>query len=599
MTSDEAPCGRQRKSISHDDRSAGTKACANWDGRYAGSDRRGCSMRSEPVPHWGERAAGAPVRRRYSRSRPQWQRVSSSHSSPSLPAHCQNTACLYAFTHIIQHRAGDIDAGRSDAVAKLHGGIDLVDEQAALAVFQHINGQDTAANRLRRSHTQFVEFGCDGAVAGGRAARRVGDPVRAVAIDGADGALADDEGADVAQGLIDILLNIMDVVLVRAKRLLMFQHSLRRVAVVDARQQTPPRAGNGLKHCRIAQRFDAAQGRFGREGQQRARHRHPGAPQRQGGQQLIVAGGSDGGSIENRHAPAFQHVEHRQAPRLADAATQHGVECPPAFIGPRQIEQQFAIVDYFVGDAALLHGREKQLLFHANARGQNRQMHRLTLPSLPQPAARAQAVAFQRSRLPVPRYNRGNTRSRPPAHRSIQFRPHTQDTAPRSCSSFCFDRAYSSTFANKNALRPRRDEERHLLSWYHPHSLPPHDGQPRRKDYRNSPYAPANGGEPAQVYSHHSGDFCWRPTGLFSRRGTYGLRSSRPLSACPASRYSSHHRFCAMQWCFVSQGRGQIKTPFILIRTKSAKYRRFGLLVVPPSFAIASQQTASAGHDCS
>lgn len=36
--------------------------------------------------------------------------------------------------------------------------------------------------------------------------------------------------------------------------------------------------------------------------------------------------------------------------------------------------------------------------------------------------------------------------------------------------------------------------------------------------------------------------------------------------------------------------RGQIKTPFILTRTKSAKHRIFGLLVVPPSFAIASRQ---------
>src|SRR5579884_4126095 len=113
--------------------------------------------------------------------------------------------------------------------------------------------------------------------------------------------------------------------------------------------------------------------------------------------------------------------------------------------------------------------------------------------------------------------------------------------------------------ANKNALHPRWDEERHLLSWYHPHSPPSHDGQPRCKDYRNSPYAPANGGEPAQVYSHPQGDFCWQPTGLYSRRGTYGLRSSRPLSACSTNRYSSHHRFCAMKWCSVSQGRGQIK----------------------------------------
>src|SRR5579884_3933694 len=193
-----------------DDRSATTKACANWDGRYAGSDRHDCSRQPAPVPRWDERAAGAPARHRYSQKRPQWRRVSSSYSSPSLPAQRQDAASFYACTDVVQYRAGDIDAGGGDAVAKLHRGVDLVDEQAALLIFQHVDRQNAAADRARRAHAQIVEFGRNRAIAGGRPARGVGDPVRAVAIDGADGALADDEGANVAQRLVDILLDVVD-----------------------------------------------------------------------------------------------------------------------------------------------------------------------------------------------------------------------------------------------------------------------------------------------------------------------------------------------------------------------------------------------------
>src|SRR6202035_3421609 len=105
-----------------------------------------------------------------------------------------------------------------------------------------------APNGTGRTPTKIIQFRRDGTVAGRCATCGIGDPVLAVAIDGADRALAHDEGTDIALRLGNILLDVVDMVRVRAERLLVFQHRLRRVAVIDASQQTPPRTGYGLEH---------------------------------------------------------------------------------------------------------------------------------------------------------------------------------------------------------------------------------------------------------------------------------------------------------------------------------------------------------------
>ena len=92
----------------------------------------------------------------------------------------------------------DVHAGGGDAVAELHRVVDLVDQQAAVRRLQHVDGHDAAAHGLGRRHADRVELGRDRAVARLAAARRVGDPVLGVAVDGADRLVADDKGADVA-----------------------------------------------------------------------------------------------------------------------------------------------------------------------------------------------------------------------------------------------------------------------------------------------------------------------------------------------------------------------------------------------------------------
>ena len=61
------------------------------------------------------------------------------------------------------------------------------------------------------------------------------------AINGRDGAVADDEGADIAPGLVDIFLHVISVMVVIAERLPVFQDRFGAVSVVDARQAAAPR----------------------------------------------------------------------------------------------------------------------------------------------------------------------------------------------------------------------------------------------------------------------------------------------------------------------------------------------------------------------
>ena len=77
-------------------------------------------------------------------------------------------------------------------------------------------------------------------------------------IDGTDGAVSDDKSANIALWLVDILLDIVDMMLIGAKRLLVFEHSLRGITVIDTRQQASPRTGYRLEHHRVTQRLNAA-----------------------------------------------------------------------------------------------------------------------------------------------------------------------------------------------------------------------------------------------------------------------------------------------------------------------------------------------------
>src|SRR5258708_64175 len=129
---------------------------------------------------------------------------------------------LYTTEYIVEHLVGNVHTGRSDAVAKLHRGIDFIDQQAALWVFQHVDCQDTASNRLSGTHAQAIKLRCDRTVAGNSAPGGIRYPVFAGAIDCADRTLSDDKGTNITQRLCNVFLYVVDVMLVGAKCLLVF-----------------------------------------------------------------------------------------------------------------------------------------------------------------------------------------------------------------------------------------------------------------------------------------------------------------------------------------------------------------------------------------
>ena len=118
---------------------------------------------------------------------------------------------------------------------------------------------------------QLADGAVDRAIAGPPAARRIGDPVLAGAVDRADRLVADHEGTNITAGLAHIFLHVEDVLLPRAEHLQVFQQRLGRVAIVDSRYHAAPRADYRLDHHRIAQSLDRFECRFRRKRQQRAR----------------------------------------------------------------------------------------------------------------------------------------------------------------------------------------------------------------------------------------------------------------------------------------------------------------------------------------
>src|SRR5215217_1105821 len=115
--------------------------------------------------------------------------------------------CLTDRNDVVDDAGRNIDPGSVDAVAELHGVVDLVDQQTAVA-FEEIDGDHPTADRFGGRLREPVQLISHRAVAGRGAASGVRDPVRRIPIDGADRLVADDEGADIASRFAHELLNV-------------------------------------------------------------------------------------------------------------------------------------------------------------------------------------------------------------------------------------------------------------------------------------------------------------------------------------------------------------------------------------------------------
>src|SRR5579884_178206 len=209
-----------------DDRIVKCKACANLDERYGCSVQYGYLKPRGSTPLLDERAGGAPVHHRYSQTRQRLRYVcDSSHHLRS-----------YMAENVVEHSIGYINTCWRDTITKLHCGVDFINQQAALRVFQHVDSENAAAYSLRSSHTQAIQFRRNGTVAGNRATRCIRYPMLAGAIDGADSMISNHKGANITLRLGYVLLHIVNMVLVGAKRLLVFEDRFRRVTIIDAGQ---------------------------------------------------------------------------------------------------------------------------------------------------------------------------------------------------------------------------------------------------------------------------------------------------------------------------------------------------------------------------
>src|ERR1019366_5527352 len=103
-----------------------------------------------------------------------------------------------------------VDAGRVDAVAELHGVVDLGDEQLAVAALQEVDGHHPPAHGIGGTAREAVGLGRHRTVGGVTAAGGVGYPVLRLPVDGADGLAAHHEAADVPSRLVDVLLDVKD-----------------------------------------------------------------------------------------------------------------------------------------------------------------------------------------------------------------------------------------------------------------------------------------------------------------------------------------------------------------------------------------------------
>src|SRR5207237_963144 len=140
----------------------------------------------------------------------------------------------------------------------------------------------------RRAHAELAELGGHRTVGRLTAARGVREPVLARAVDRGDRLVADDERADVAPRLGDVLLDVIDGMEVVPEYVLVLDDRLRRLAVVDLRDEAAPRADERLHHDGIAQLLDRRERGPRGEGHARTRARHAVADETHRREQLLL-----------------------------------------------------------------------------------------------------------------------------------------------------------------------------------------------------------------------------------------------------------------------------------------------------------------------
>ena len=266
----------------------------------------------------------------------------------------------------VDDAAGDVDASGLDAVAELHRVVDLADEQPVARRLEEVDREDATADGAGGAEAEIADFGRDREDRGLAAAGGVGDPVRAVADDAADGLVADDEDAEVALGLVDVLLHVEDRVLDGAERGLVLHDRLGGVAVVDAGEEAAPGTGGGLEHGGVAVLLDGGEGRLGLERDAGAGSRDAVPGEQHRSRELVSARLDYRGRVDARDAVALEDADGSESLRLADAAVEHGVEAGPR-AGVVDVEDHGAHVDEFVRDVAGGELVGQQALFDADA----------------------------------------------------------------------------------------------------------------------------------------------------------------------------------------------------------------------------------------
>ena len=121
---------------------------------------------------------------------------------------------------------------------------------------------------------------------------------------------------------------------------LVLEHRLCGVAVVDLREQAPPRSHGRLEHRRIPQLLDRVQRRPGGEGDPRLGLRHSALGERRSRQDLVAAAARHLVAVDARRAGTLEKPERVHGARVVDRAFQHHVH----FGACVEIEDELAVV---------------------------------------------------------------------------------------------------------------------------------------------------------------------------------------------------------------------------------------------------------------
>src|ERR1700694_1837585 len=230
---------------------------------------------------------------------------------------------------------------------------------------EQIDREESAADRGRGFAAELIDLGGDHHLGGDAVARRVRDPVVGAAVDGADSLVPHDARPDVALGLVDVLLNVKDAVLIGAERLFVLEHRFGRVAVVDLRQQPAPRADHRLQHDRVSHRLDRLQRRLAGEGDHRLRHRQAGASEGRGRQDLVAADARHPRPVHRQHPGRVQERQRVERAPVVDRPVQDDIRGVRKGAADRELDE--VLVEALEGDGAPARRSEHRLLFDADA----------------------------------------------------------------------------------------------------------------------------------------------------------------------------------------------------------------------------------------